>query len=475
MTAPTPSANPLFLLRDFTVHNKPVTLLASDGSVVTEIARAETVVFNGASFARTTLTNLKKSGTVAEFYTLDSLIFLLQHNHLDYSALTKEAVASNIQLVSPIDRKGIIDYLTGHAETNSNIVQQVPARDKRPLDDLPETTRDDGNAKKTKLAPASAKHDDIEIVKRITARERLIKTKSSILRGNKVCADGRRSGGRRGQSKFDGLRLTARRENLHLNFLQSFTHLIKLADDLVLKKTQTTTTIKGKERPTGAAATSSSAAKTAAGKHQSSSGVRPARPLSREARIPIIIVPAAATAMLTLYNIKQFLEDQTFVDQEAARVNGIKKPTRVTIEHKKSNGQVVPYHVVDSVKDFKKEDWWVDRVICVFCTGVKWQFDDWIWRDPIQIFNNGMWVGCGVGSVARSVLALYVELICFMIAVKGIYAKWHDVKINEAVNKWNVIALDIHRHKRHTDGSTVSRFWDMLEGYISQRKPYLAY
>jgi len=149
--------------------------------------------------------------------------------------------------------------------------------------------------------------------------------------------------------------------------------------------------------------------------------------------------------MLTLHNIKQFLECQIFVDQETARVNGIKKPTRVTIEHKKSNGQILPYHVVDSVKEFKKEDW--DRVVCVFCTGVKWQFDDWIWRDPIQIFNN----------------------------VKGVYAKWHDVKINDTVAKWNVVALDIHRHKRHTDGSTVSRFWDMLEGYISERKPYLAF
>lgn len=35
--------------------------------------------------------------------------------------------------------------------------------------------------------------------------------------------------------------------------------------------------------------------------------------LSSKDRIPLIIVPAAPTAKFTLYNIKQFLEDQAYV------------------------------------------------------------------------------------------------------------------------------------------------------------------
>jgi hypothetical protein len=34
------------------------------------------------------------------------------------------------------------------------------------------------------------------------------------------------------------------------------------------------------------------------------------KPMGRESKIPIMIVPAAPTAMLTLFNIKQFLEGQ---------------------------------------------------------------------------------------------------------------------------------------------------------------------
>ncbi|RUS20423.1 hypothetical protein BC937DRAFT_95261 [Endogone sp. FLAS-F59071] len=391
------TANPLFLLRDFTVHNKPVILIAPDGSHVTKIAHAKTVLFDGASFPRTTLTNLKKSGTTAEFYTLDSLIFLLQHNHLDYTALAKEAVNADIQLVSPIDRKGIIDYLTGHTETNSNIVQDAPTRgcisfqlDKRPLEEISETTRDDNSFKKTRLAPASAKQDDVEFVKKIISRERLVRTKVNILRGTKECC--------------------IVRYFIQRHICSYGTQFIHSSPEIEYTNCRSTAAVIRNENFENFV--------------QRDCRSRFDRPIT-EARIPIIIVPAAATAMLTLHNIKQFLESQIFVDQETARVNGIKKPTRVTIEHKKSNGQILPYHVVDSVKEFKKEDW--SHLYPSFCV------------------------------------------------VKGVYAKWHDVKINDTVAKWNVVALDIHRHKRHTDGSTVSRFWDMLEGYISERKPYLAF
>lgn len=41
-----------------------------------------------------------------------------------------------------------------------------------------------------------------------------------------------------------------------------------------------------------------------------------------EARIPIIIVPAAATAMLTLHNIKQFLESQMYVYYSGSNLFG---------------------------------------------------------------------------------------------------------------------------------------------------------
>lgn len=85
-------------------------------------------------------------------------------------------------------------------------------------------------------------------------------------------------------------------------------------------------------------------------------------------------MPAAPTAKFTLYNIKQFLEDQKYkkkkkydigltyfffryVDSQELRNEGLKKPERVIVERKKTNGQSVPYHVVDSIAHFKQNDW----------------------------------------------------------------------------------------------------------------------
>lgn len=65
----------------------------------------------------------------------------------------------------------------------------------------------------------------------------------------------------------------------------------------------------------------------------------------------------------------------------------MKKPERVTVERRKANGQVVPYHVVDSAANFRQNDW--DRVVCVFVAGQQWQFKGWKWEKPLELFSNG--------------------------------------------------------------------------------------
>ena len=47
----------------------------------------------------------------------------------------------------------------------------------------------------------------------------------------------------------------------------------------------------------------------------------------------------------------------SYVDSQVLREEGLKKPERVTVERKKPNGQIVPYHIVDSVSQFKQTDW----------------------------------------------------------------------------------------------------------------------
>ena len=115
---------PLQYLRDYTCNNKPVLLKDAEGNIVTNIADAVSVSFDQDSFPRDTPTNFRKSDSTDTYYTLDTLIFLVQNSHLDNSAYFKECRSRNIEHVSIIDKKKVMDYLTGKVETQPNIIVQ---------------------------------------------------------------------------------------------------------------------------------------------------------------------------------------------------------------------------------------------------------------------------------------------------------------------------------------------------------------
>ncbi|CAO3650526.1 unnamed protein product [Cunninghamella echinulata] len=167
--------------------------------------------------------------------------------------------------------------------------------------------------------------------------------------------------------------------------------------------------------------------------------------LSAEDKIPIIIVPAAPTSKLNLYNIKDFLQNEKFVDAQELRASGEKKPEQVTIERKKLNGRTVVYHVVDSISNFKQSDW--DRVCCVLVTGQQWQFKGWKWEKPVEVFSH----------------------------VKGFFPKWSSDKLTGGAADWAVSLINIHRDRRYMDKAAVVDFWQKLDSFNAQQKQFLNY
>ncbi|KAI8083191.1 RNA pol II accessory factor, Cdc73 family-domain-containing protein [Gilbertella persicaria] len=394
------SADPLSLLRDSTISNKPVVLLNGAGETVTNISEAKTIKFSdNTTFPRDVPTNFKKTNAAeTDTYTLETLIFLVQNAKLDNSAYFKECRTRGIEHVSIVDKRKILDYLTGKVDQSPNVSLST-SNEKRARDD---TTLTESLTKKAKVAPPQSE-DSKKVVEKVNSREREIITRSSVLQGTK-----------------------------------NFTHAINLAKQLVLGKdvppaNRTNTTQKAGHKSSTKPTTTTTPV-TAAAKSQK---------LSSKDKIPLVIVPAAPTAKFTLYNIKQFLEDQKYIDSQELREGGLKKPERVTIERKKPNGQIVPYHVVDSVAQFKQSDW--DRVCCVFVAGQLWQFKGWKWERPVDLFSN----------------------------VKGFYPKWNSDKVNSPASEWAVTEVNIHRSKRHMDRATVSQFWDALDSYNATHKPYL--
>lgn len=125
--------DPLSLLRDFTISKKPITLISSSGNLATELTDASDVVFaddkQTFTFPRTTPTAYRR-GNSDETYTLETLLFLLQRANQSVAEYSLEGAQKGIPIVSILDKRLVLDYLTGVTATSANIVYQPSEQSK---------------------------------------------------------------------------------------------------------------------------------------------------------------------------------------------------------------------------------------------------------------------------------------------------------------------------------------------------------
>ncbi|KAG0467040.1 hypothetical protein HPP92_018620 [Vanilla planifolia] len=160
--------------------------------------------------------------------------------------------------------------------------------------------------------------------------------------------------------------------------------------------------------------------------------------------VPIILVPSAFQTLITIYNVKEFLEDGVFVpsDVKVKAMRGAPKPDCVTVQKKLSRDRVVAaYEVRDKPSAFKPDDW--ERVVAVFVLGKEWQFKDWPFKDHVEIFNK----------------------------IIGFYVRFEDDSVESAkiVKQWNVKIISISKNKRHQDRAAALEVWDRLEDFMRSR------
>jgi len=199
----------------------------------------------------------------------------------------------------------------------------------------------------------------------------------------------------------------------------------------------------------------------------SKSGTTPAAPTpdpkmqAKKAKnlYPIIMVSSSPTALITMHNVKRFLQESTFEPSQEARARAVsegnvkpddmipiyRKRTHIDSSGREMESQV-RYVVVDSVEALSKfgVDPW-DRVVCVMTTGQEWQFKNYKWKDPKQLFHH----------------------------VKGIYVTWAHDPQNTKIKDWNVTELKIDAHRRHVDKSVVAHFWKSIDTWTQMNKPWL--
>lgn len=108
-------ADPLQLLREFTISKRPVLL------------EGDALVFGDMRFPRSTETSFRSLKGAGARYTLEACWFMLQHQDTKFADYLVECSKHRFPKVSLVDRKELVSYLTGKIDSSPYISLISPA------------------------------------------------------------------------------------------------------------------------------------------------------------------------------------------------------------------------------------------------------------------------------------------------------------------------------------------------------------
>ncbi|CAD5224175.1 unnamed protein product [Bursaphelenchus okinawaensis] len=175
------------------------------------------------------------------------------------------------------------------------------------------------------------------------------------------------------------------------------------------------------------------------------------RPPKRQSKTPIIIIPASGTALITMYNAEDIIQEMKFVSSEERKKQKTRRENEVLIHRRKENGTTVPFRIIEDPKKLRDEEW--DRVVAVFVQGPAWQFKGWRF-----------------GSVDKSFTPteIFARICAF-------HLKFDEQPLDKNVAQWSVNVLSLSQTKRHLDRAVLNKFWTTLDRYLVKNKPHLRF
>eukprot|EP00300_Choanocystis_sp_HF-7_P003364 c1257_g1_i1.p1 GENE.c1257_g1_i1~~c1257_g1_i1.p1 ORF type:complete len:451 (-),score=93.44 c1257_g1_i1:9-1253(-) len=401
----------------------------------------------GQKFPVDTPTTFKMHKSDSKFYTIGAAWFLLENRALaerKYTDYFTAAQNQNFPKVAFFDTKNLLAYLTGATPENDQI---EPSMEPRPPfvappttsaqgvvdaqqtaedDDLPEAREEfrrhidaergvdqgEGKAKRQKLLEVSDVKEttnpfvkrSLKIVAKISQRERLLRDRHSVLQCYTKNAD--------------------------------FSSTLRL-----LEQVKRNEEIRAKQ-PTNGSAHASDRPREAVVSVPVSVPKAVSDPRAHIKR-PIILVPNAVDTPISLLNIKDFLESNRYVSVEEQQSKGIMKEEPVRIRRMTSKNEGYTYDVYDTPANLQERDW--KRVACVFVLGPKWQFRDFKYKDPTELFEK----------------------------VLGVHFYFEHTDVPPTIKGWNVKKLELSRNNRHRDAPLVLDFWRHLDHFLKAHRPEL--
>ncbi|KAK9447665.1 RNA pol II accessory factor, Cdc73 family-domain-containing protein [Limtongia smithiae] len=187
----------------------------------------------------------------------------------------------------------------------------------------------------------------------------------------------------------------------------------------------------------GRGSSSQGSALSAAGTAIGTVGAGSAASGSSRRRDPIILLSPSASALITMANVKDFLERGSYTPPQAS-ASGVNIQM---ISRQSPRLGSMRFVVVDSVERFKPDYW--DRVVAVFTTGQSWQFRAYPTglSDPHALFQK----------------------------VKGFCVVYAGDPVPDAIRTWNVDVVQVDKLHRFRDRETVEGLWDVLDKWMGAR------
>ncbi|KAJ8768339.1 hypothetical protein K2173_021492 [Erythroxylum novogranatense] len=407
--------DPLSALRDYTIHAQLDRIVA---------VNEEFRFGNDYVFPRTMKTAYRsKQGNL---YTLETLVFFLHNADLKFTDYLQNALSRGVPAITFIDRKPLLDYLTGKVSSTDSIVFPLPQHPE-PQNNLNSSSgvdfqyrpedpclADVGRGGGAVVEPVNGKEEDFMSL--ISGIERPLRDRDSLLE----CKN----------KDFYSVLVASMKSEEERQRIESQ----QRKDGLVAKSRL----LMGVDDRGGGYGDDMGYDSMSKPKMHFKGG-------KIGEGVPIILVPSAFQTLITIYNVKEFLEDGVFIptDMKVKQMKG-PKPECVTVQKKFStdrNRVMTAYEVRDKPSALKAEDW--DRVVAVFVLGKEWQFKDWPFKDHVEIFNR----------------------------IIGFFMRFEDDSVESAktVKQWNVKIISISKNKRHQDRAAALEVWDKLEEFVRAR------
>ncbi|KAF8551779.1 CDC73-domain-containing protein [Imleria badia] len=437
------STDPLLALRNAIKSKTSIAYLANGQPAPTLLAATHLLLSPALTLPKSSPTRYTKPGvsdpsSTADVYTLEAvyLAWLLRDAPgAEYMRQARES-GLTVGFVSVTERKSIVEWLEGKVAdlqrikpltSESTTPPGTPPRRAGATTAIPSTTPKHASHSHGADATSPSKRryvadaQDMEVVKRIKQNEVELRDRNTVLRGTKP-------------NNFSALHA-------------SFTERLKKYRDV---------------KPGSAPAPAPSAG-------------LPMQARKAKNMFPIIMISSSPTALITMYNVKRFLQEAIFEPSTTAReraaaagnpraedllhIDRRRDPptasfssstnaasTSSASSHGTGTGTVQRYFIVDSTDALQKfgADAW-ERVVCVMTTGQAWQFRPYKWNEPRTLFHH----------------------------VKGIYFTWANDPPNAKIKDWNVTELKIDPHRRHIDKSVVAHFWKIIDDWTVTNKPWL--